>query len=402
MKRLLWILSLATTLVLLSACQNQEVDNTIVIWHDKEEVIADVIQNQINTNLPEVQIELIRKESLTDTLKLVGNNESAAPDMYIFAHDKIGLFAEIDILTPITDLIAPSVFDDYLPLTKDAITYKNTIYQLPFYFETLLFMYNKDRLSIEEVPETTEALYQYMKETTNSRRYGFVEQHSNAYYSAGWIHGFGGSILKSDGTPALNDEKTIQALTYHKKFIEYMPSGQAEYATVNALFLEKVANSIISGPWLVPQARDNDINLGFANMPVVDETGLPISPYAGVQGIHVLKVAVQNPEKKAIISNILNVLSSPNIGIEMALSSAVAPAHVQAYLDQEILEDELVMAMKTAAEKAIPMPNLPEMDVMWLTTSEMLVNINLVGNDILDSANSAQRKSEELIDLMRS
>ena len=401
MKHKLIIILIIMLVIHLAACQNPNQDHKIIIWHDKEQAVVQVIEQTLMTHLPDIEVELIRKESLTDTLKLVGNSPSAAPDMYIFAHDKIGLFAEIGILAPITDFIDADLMDNFLPLTTQAVTYKNQMYQLPFYFETLLFMYNKDRLADHEVPTTTEDLYDYMARVTNPRRYGFVEQHSNAYYSAGWIHGFGGRILNDDGTPALNDPKTLDALAYHLKFINYMPSGQAEYATVNALFLERVANSIISGPWLVPQARERNIPLGFAEMPIVNQTGLPISPYAGIQGIHVLKIAANNPTKKAMITSILEVLSDPQVGIDMALSSAVAPAHQDAYQNPDILADELVMAMKKAAEKAIPMPNLPEMDIMWLTASEMLVEINLRGTDITTAANQAQKKSLDLIALMK-
>jgi arabinogalactan oligomer/maltooligosaccharide transport system substrate-binding protein len=388
-------------LIIVSACGPRKKSDTLIIWHDKEAAIEQVIYDAVKKELPDMKIELIRKESMTDTLKLVGNNRNAAPDMYIFAHDKIGLFAEIGILAPITDFISQEKLDAFMPLTLDAATYKGTIYQLPFYFETLLFMYNKDRMSENEVPETTEDLYQYMQRTTNSRRYGFVEQHANAYYSAGWIHGFGGSILNNDGTPGLNSSETIQALEYKLKFIELMPKGQSEYATINTLFFEKIANSIIAGPWIVPQVRERGIDLGFAPMPIVNQTGLPIAPYAGIQGIHVLKVAAQDQSRKEKIEQLIEVLSNPEIGIKMALESGVAPAHQEAYLDERIITDELVQAMKIQAQQAIPMPNLPEMDIMWITATEMLVNINLRGNAVTTEANNAQKKSQDLINSMR-
>lgn len=66
--------------------------------------------------------------------------------------------------------------------------------------------------------------------------------------------------------------------------------GETEYATVNTLFKEGMAHSTIAGPWLVPTVRANGMDVGVASMPVIDETGNPISPYMGVQGIHVLKM----------------------------------------------------------------------------------------------------------------
>lgn len=45
-------------------------------------------------------------------------------------------------------------------------------------------MYNRRYMQDEQVPATTEELYAYMEANTGRGRYGFVEQHSTAYYSA--------------------------------------------------------------------------------------------------------------------------------------------------------------------------------------------------------------------------
>ena len=86
-------------------------------------------------------------------------------------------------------------------MTVKAATYKGEVYQLPLYFETLLYMYNRRYMSDDEVPSTTEGLYKYMQENTKGGHYGFVEQHSTAYYAAGWLHAFGGYILNENGEP---------------------------------------------------------------------------------------------------------------------------------------------------------------------------------------------------------
>ena len=90
-------------------------------------------------------------------------------------------------------------------------------------------MYNRLYMDEGEVPSTTEELYAYMEKTTHGGHYGFVEQHSTPYYAAGWIHGYGGYILDENGVPGLNEAKTIEAIQYHKKFVDLMP-GETEYA----------------------------------------------------------------------------------------------------------------------------------------------------------------------------
>lgn len=371
---------------------------TITIWHDKEDAVIAVLQEAVQALEPEVTVLFEKKTGMTESLKLVGNDQNAAPDMYFFAHDKIGVYAEMGILTPVTELLGEDALAGYVPLTIQGATYQGTIYQVPLYFETLLFMYNKKYMAQEDVPATTEQLYSYMQRKTKYGHYGFVEQHSTPYYAAGWIHGFGGSLITDAGVPCLDSAEVKAALDYHKKFVAYMP-GETEYATVNTLFMEGMAHATIAGPWFVPTVRAAGIDVGIAPMPVVDETVLPLAPYSGIQGLHVLKV--QAERKKDAIVKVLQVLMQPEVSVKLAKVSGCAPAVESCYTLEEVTADPLIMAMKQTAETAIPMPNIPEMDVMWTVAGDLLTNVNMSGQDIESAAAAAQKKALELIEAMK-
>lgn len=402
MKRLLSILLCVCLLLSLAACGEQELDpaeaNKLVIWHDKEDAVIAALENYLATAAPDLEIIFEKKTSLTDSLKLVGNDPSAAPDMFIFAHDKVGVFAEMGILAPIESLLQEGALDNYLPMTLEAATYKDTLYQLPLYFETLLFMYNRRYMQDEEVPSTTDELLTYMENNTGRGRYGFVEQHSTAYYSAAWIHGFGGSIIDDAGVPFPDAQAVKDALNYHSKFVALMP-GETEYNTVNTLFLEGKADATIGGPWMVPSARAAEIDLGIAPMPTVDSTGKALAPYSGVQGIHVLNFAAE--QKTDAVKKLLSELTDSTIGIDLALASGCAPANALCYDDERVANDELVQSMRTTAEIAVPMPNIPEMDVMWTVVGNLLTDVNLSGKDINESFDAALKQANQLIDAMK-
>lgn len=402
MKRLFSILLCACLLLSLAACGEQELDpaeaNKLVIWHDKEDAVIAALETYLATAAPDLEIIFEKKTSLTDSLKLVGNDPSAAPDMFIFAHDKVGVFAEMGILAPIQPLLAEGALENYLPMTLAAATYKDTLYQLPLYFETLLFMYNRRYMQDDEVPATTDELLTYMENNTGRGRYGFVEQHSTAYYSAAWIHGFSGSIIDDSGIPFPDAQAVKDALNYHSKFVALMP-GETEYNTVNTLFLEGKADATIGGPWMVPSARAAEIDLGIAPMPIVDSTGKALAPYSGVQGIHVLNFAAE--QKADAVKNLLAVLTDPTIGIDLALASGCAPANSLCYDDERVANDELVQSMRTTAEIAVPMPNIPEMDVMWTVVGNLLTDVNLSGKDINESFDAALKQANQLIDAMK-
>ncbi|MCL2829018.1 MAG: extracellular solute-binding protein [Oscillospiraceae bacterium] len=371
----------------------------LIIWHDKEAVVADTLQAELDRLQPDIVVHLERKSGLTEALKLVGNDPSAAPDFYFFAHDKVGLYSEMGILVPITEFLNEDDLAGFLPMTISAATYKGQIYQLPIYFETLLFMYNRALMGDDEVPGTTEELYAFMASGAGGR-YGFIEQHSTAYFSAGWIHGFGGMIISEDGVPLLDTPETIAALEYRLKFVRRMP-GESEYATVNTLFREGRAAATIGGPWLVPTVRESGIDLGLAPMPFVDATGLYLAPFSGVQGLHVLRVAAEDPIRRPAIYEVLRLVLEPTLGVAMAQASGSAPALAASYEFEEVKNDEMVMLMREIAEEAVPMPNIPEMDIMWLVVGDLLVDVNMRGRDVTEATADAQSRAESLIRAMR-
>ena len=88
------LLSVCLMATLFAGCsQAAETDDgpvTITIWHDKEDEVAAALQAELDKLAPDIVVKLERKDGLTEALKMVGNDPKAAPDMYFFAHDKLG------------------------------------------------------------------------------------------------------------------------------------------------------------------------------------------------------------------------------------------------------------------------------------------------------------------------
>ena len=400
MKRYKVVILLLAVVFVLTGCgkKSSSDSKTIVIWHDKEDAVIEVLDKHLKEEVPDIEVVFEKKTGLTESLKLVGNDPSSAPDMYLFAHDKLGVYAEMGILSPITDFISRDELSDYIPLTLSSSEYKGELYQLPIYFETLLFVYNKKYMGEEEVPKTTEELYSYMEAKTKYGHYGFVEQHSTPYYAAGWIHAFGSDYISQEGVPLFDTEEMKSALEYHEKFVSLMP-GETEYATVNTLFLEGMAHTSIVGPWFVPSIKEKGIDVGFAPMPIVDITGERIAPYCGVQGVHVIKV--KGEEKKDEITRVLRALMSPEIGVDLALGTGAAPSRLSSYENQDVKNNELVMLMRQTAESTVAMPNVPELDPVFVVAGNLLTDINMSGMDIDIALEKAQKKALELIGNMK-
>lgn len=370
---------------------------SITVWHDGNEAIMQTMQDYINGKLTEDKITVTfeKKTGLTDHLKLYGNDSKNGPDMYFYAHDSLGMLAEMGILSPVSDVLDTSSMDNLLPMTVDACTYKDTQYMLPVYFETLLFMYNKD-LWEGDVPTTTDALYDYMVAHTDTKAgtYAVVNQHSTAYNVSPYINGFGGYIIDNDAKPGLNEQATKDAITYNKKFADLEADG--DYNTVTTLFNEAKAAAIIGGPWLVSGINDAGINLGIKSLSSFSlPNGNALAPYSGVQGIGVLEHAVDS--KKDALAKVLTAITDKDLGIALAKTASCAPANITSYDDAEVAANEMVVAMKETAATAVPMPNVPEMTAMWGPAESLLAAVNKSGEDVNNVADAYQKSALEAI-----
>ena len=369
----------------------------LTVWHDNDEALMQAMADAANALLEGTGVTLTfeKRTGLSDQLKLYGGDAANGPDMYLWAHDSLGTFVAMDILEPLTDLIDESVLADDLPLTVEAGQIGGTQYLLPVYFETLLFLYNKD-LWQGDIPATTEELYEYMVANTDAAAgtYAVVNQHSTSYNVSPFINGFGGYILDGEGNPGLNDPKTIEAVEYNKKFADLQADG--DYNTVTTLFNEGKAQAIIGGPWLVAGIRAAGIDLGVASLSDMTlPNGEPLAPFSGVQGIGVMKVAAE--EKGDAIALALEALASPEVGVALAKAGGCAPANSLAYDDPDVAADEIIMAIEHTADTAQPMPNAAEMNVMWGPVDSMLAAVNKNGQDAASTAEEAQAAALQAI-----
>lgn len=376
--------------------QEQQGDNAageateIMAWHDNDDVMMNALAEIVNKKLKEENIVLKfeKKSDVTGQIRLYGTDSKNGPDMYLFAHDSLGSFAEMGILEPVNNLISQEKQQDLLPMTIQAATYDGQQYLMPVYYETLLFLYNKE-LWEGEVPSTTEALYDYMVSHTDTSAgtYALVNQHSNAYNISPFIYGFGGFVINEEALPGLNDPATMEAINYNKKFAALQADG--DYNTVTALFNEKKAAAILGGPWLISGIKEAGISLGYKSL--ADFTlpnGNSLKPFSGVQCLGVLKYAAES--KKEALVKVLEVLAEPEVGIRLAKDFNCAPANMKAYEDTEVANNEMILVMKKTAEVAVPMPNVPEMGAMWGPSEAFFTAVNKAGEDVNTIAENYQ------------
>ena len=108
-------------------------------------------------------------------------------------------------------------------------------------------------------------------------------------------------------------------------------------------------------------------------------------------------VAMPSSTKKEAIAKVLETIASPEVGIALANKSNCAPANSKAYDDADVAANEMIMAMKATAETAQPMPNIPQMSVMWGPAEAFLAAVNKSGEDIDTAAETYQQEALDAI-----
>ena len=186
----------------------------------------------------------------------------------------------------------------------------------------------------------------------------------------------------------------MEAVEYNKKFGLLQADG--DYNTVTTLFNEGKAAAIIGGPWLTSGIEAAGIDYGVASLSDIKlPNGNGLAPFSGVQGAGVLKIALET--KKDAIAKVLTAMAAPEVGVALANSAGCAPANNRSYEDASVAANPMIAAIQKTASTAQPMPNIPEMNVMWGPAESFLVNVNKNGEDVAKAAEEAQAAAEQAI-----
>ncbi len=355
----------------------------LTLWCEYEPPTVDVLNQQLKKLLPSISVTAVRRTELSEAMKQFGSDANSAPDLFAYAHDKLGLWVTMGIIEPLDRYFPAEKQKDFLPMTLEAARYNGKIYAMPLYYETLLFMYNRKLL--DSPPKTTDELLALMKERRKDGNYGFVEMYTSSYFAAPWFNAFGGVMIDEKSGPGLNGKGFVDALTYHAAFLPYLDSG-GDWTTSTTLFLEGNAAATINGPWFVGNIAGAGISLGVAPLPIVSPINKPLAPFAGVQGIHLVKAG---RNKEAAIE-VIRFLQQPDVGEALGEVLGCAPAHRKAYENETIKHNAIIPVLRAVADSAIPMPKLPAMDIMWAATDTALLNITKKGGDIAAELDKAQ------------
>lgn len=286
------------------------------------------------------------------------------PDLFIYAQDRLGGWvAAGNTIEPIDFYLDKPTTARFIPSTMQAMTYRKTTYGLPLNYKVMTMIYNK--ALVKTPPKTTTELVAVAKANTNAAagRFGLVYWYSNWYYHAPLFNGFGGGVFDAAGKPVINSAANAKSLDLLLKWAnkdKILPK-EPSTALITSLFNEGKAAIVFSGPWFLEEVSPK-IQYGLAPLPTIAEAGnKPMKPWMTVEGVF---IAAPSKKKDAAYEFAKYLTDVPATKI-LALEGSQSPANRNVYNDPQVAANAVLKAFRAQVDQAVPMPNVPEMTMMW-------------------------------------
>jgi multiple sugar transport system substrate-binding protein len=245
--------------------------------------IQQILANSWNAANPDVQVE-------TTSLVWPGIVELNAalaagtpPELFTLHAFRIPGYASRGILTPLTAYFEEAGIDvnDMLPSVREAVTYNNEIYALPFDIHGILWHLNLDLWEqaglVDESGQPIipvgraefEEACQKVQEATGSPIFGAGDDDvaATAWIWYTLLNQAGGSAVDADGLPNVNTPESIEALNTQIALRSANCIGSGELGSTFEGFVNGDVASTVGGTWMVNEweAQVNDPNAPLKN-----------------------------------------------------------------------------------------------------------------------------------------
>jgi arabinogalactan oligomer/maltooligosaccharide transport system substrate-binding protein len=360
----------------------------VVVWHayrgDEKSAFEKVVA-QFNQSHPNIKVSTLAVpfDAMADKIT-AAVPRGKGPDVFIYAQDRLGgWIAAGNTVEPIDFFLDPPVKTRFLGTTMQAMMYQGNVYGLPLNFKVITLIYNKKLLPAP--PKTSAELVATARKLSGGGKFGLAYAYSDFYYHAALMNAFGGGVFNGR-KPTLNSPANVKSMETLMKWIGqgFMPA-EPSTALITSLFNEGKAAMVFSGPWFVGEIKDG-IDFGLAPLPTIAEAGgKPMRPWITVEGVY---IAAPSKNKDAAFEFVKYVTDVP-AGKILALQGRQSPANKGVYSDPQVAGDPVLKAFRQQVETGIPMPNLPEMTMIWspaTTAMNKIVKKSTTPKAALDAA----------------
>lgn len=301
-----------------------------------------------------------------------------APDVFTWAHDWVGTFADSGYIVPIEDYVGTSAIVDaskhILPAAMAAVTYKAKTYGLPYAGEALALFVNLNL--VEKPPETFNEMLEIMRNfyKPEEGKYGISGMVGGVYHTNAWITAFGGfyydEVRKELGL--LRNETRDGLEFFVRNVLRYMDISDLGHDYQRRLFAAGKSPMYISGPWDVRFAVETFGIDKFAIVPLPTIDGRTPKPLSGFRNMYISVMATHGGQER-IYASILFVLymslcDDAVLAMVRELGYVPVKLSVVDYIRQNLGEHpiyRIVLGFYRQLERSVPMPKDKNMLIVW-------------------------------------
>ena len=295
------------------------------------------------------------------------------PDIWIWAHDRIGEWIAGGLLQPVTP--GKKAQADIDPLAWKAFNVGGKTWGYPISIEAVALVYNKDLVATP--PKSFEEVIALDKKLSASGKKAILWDYNNTFFTWPLLAANGGYPfkLKADGNydaadTGVNNAGALKGAELLAKMVKdgVMPKG-AGYADMEAGMAQGKVAMMINGAWSWDNLKKAKVNFGVAKIPTV--AGKKAAPFVGVIGAMVSKASPNRDVAVEFIENhMLSVKGLKMINDDVPLGTPASKA-----LFAELKNDPNIQATMASAQDGNPMPNNPEMGRFWSSMASALQNV---------------------------
>ena len=340
----------------------------LVVWHAyraEEKAAIEKVAALYNakTQGPKVTTLAVPFDAFADKIS-AAVPRGKGPDVFIYAQDRLGgWIAAGNTVEPVDFFLDDATKKRFIPSTMEAMTYRGSVWGLPLNYKVPTLIYNKKL--VKTPPRTTQELVAIAKKLTDpaAGRYGLAYSYTDFYYHSALMNGFGGRVFDPGTRPVLDNPENVRAMDQLLKWIydDQILPREPSTALVTALFNGGKAAMILNGQWFLGEIA-KEVEWGLAPMPALSEAkGAPMRPWSTIEGAFISAPSTQ----KEAAWEFVKFLTDVEAGRIMALEGRQSPANSAVYADPRVANDTTLKAFKDQIEVSTPMPNVPEMTMVW-------------------------------------
>ncbi len=367
----------------------------LVLWHSYralERSALETIVRQFNESQKAIRVEtlFIPYDAFADKITATVPR-GAGPDLFIFAHDRVGDWAQAKVIEPIEFFVGTdaSLLGRFFEITVDSLTYEKSLYGLPLAFKSVALIYNKKL--IPTPPTTTDEMIEMAKKATDpvAKSYGLVYENANFYHHAAWLNGFGGAVFGPDGKLSLDTPEAAASMAFARdlRAVHGIVPEDVSSILVTTLFNQGKAAMVINGPWFLGEIEG--VDYGVAVLPTIVPAGnKPARPFLTSEAV----ILSSQSKHKREAFEFMKYVTSDAAALIRATEGKQSVANRAVYSDPIVAANPVQQAFVKQLETAVAMPNTPAMLAVWTPATSALNGVIKGGAEPAEALAKAQKE----------